>query len=137
MRPAIFVSAFTLAACASSVPAPLQPLQPLEIATAPYDGIATTKLSGSLMYEGGCLLFRDDGQHLRLFPIWPDGSTVNGTSVIFHEPGKDDQRIVVGEEFLMAGRPVQWRQIPNARIVLHRERCGGPPFAVLDIRPAN
>lgn len=130
----LFASALLLAGCASGGP---QPLRPLEIATAPYRGIATTALFGSLMYEGGCLLFRDDRRGFQLFPVWPDGSTFNGTSVIFHEPGKDDQRVAVGEEFLMAGQPVQWAQIQNPRIVLHQQRCGGEPFAVLQIRPAN
>ena len=123
-----------LSGCASPG---VHPLRPLEIATAPYQGIVTSALTGSLMYEGDCLLFRDERDRLHLFPVWPDGTLFNGTSVIFHEPGKADQRVVVGEEFLMEGQPVQWSRIPNPRIVLHQQRCGGQPFAVLGIRPAN
>jgi hypothetical protein len=89
------------------------------------------------MYEGGCLLFRDDENRYRLVPVWPDGSTFNGTSVIYHEPGRADQRIVVGEEFLAEGQPLQWPRVPGQRIVLHQQRCGGAPFAVLGVRPAN
>jgi hypothetical protein len=89
------------------------------------------------MYEGGCLLFRDDDHRFDLFPVWPDGSTFNGTSVTYHEPGKADQRVVLTEEFLMMGQPVQWARVPNRRIALHQQRCGGAPFAVLGIRPAN
>ncbi|MFL6725963.1 MAG: hypothetical protein ACJ8FS_05555 [Sphingomicrobium sp.] len=133
-RATFILAPFLLAGCASHG---VHPLRPLEIATAPYQGVVTAALTGSLMYEGGCLLFRDDNHRLHLFPVWPDGTTFNGTSVIFHEPGKADQRVVVGEEFLMEGQPVQWSRVPNPRIVLHQQRCGGEPFAVLAIRPAN
>src|SRR5947208_10504012 len=134
MRQVAFVSALLLAGCVSHG---VHPLRPLEIPTAPYNGIATTALTGTLMYEGGCLLFRDENNRLQLVPVWPDGSTFNGTSALFHEPGKADQRIVVGEEFQMAGQPLQWSRVPGQRIVLHQRRCGGAPFAVLGIRPAN
>jgi hypothetical protein len=125
---------FLLTGCASQG---VQPLRPLELATTPYQGIVTTGLTGSLMYEGGCLLFRDDGRRLHLFPVWPDGSIFNGTLVIFHEPGKADQRVAVAQEFLMEGQPVQWSSMPGQRIPLHQQKCGGQPFAVLGIRPAN
>jgi hypothetical protein len=115
----------------------VHPLRPLEIPTAPYQGITTTALTGSLMYEGSCLLFRDDNHRAQLVPVWPDGSTFNGTSVIFHEPGRADQRIVVGEEILLEGQPVPWSHVPGQRIALHRRQCGGEPFAVLGVRPAN
>ena len=128
------VAALMLFACASNG---VEPLRPLEIATAPYQGIATTALSGSLMYEGGCLLFRGDGDRLHLFPVWPHGSTFNGNSLIFHEPGKADQHVAIGEEFLMAGQPVDWARVPNPRIALYQQRCGATPFAVLHVRPAN
>jgi hypothetical protein len=134
MRPAVFITVLLFAGCASHG---VHPLRALEIPTAPYNGIVTTALTGSLLYEGGCLLFRDDGKHLQLVPVWPDGTTFNGTSVIFHEPGKADQRIVVAEEFLMQGQPLEWRYVPGQRTVLHQRQCGGVPFAVLGIRPAN
>lgn len=134
MRQAAWISACLLVGCASPG---VHPLRPLEIPTAPYNGILTTALTGSLMYEGGCLLFRDDEKHAQLVPVWPNGSTFNGTSVTFHEPGHADQRIVVGEEFLMSGQPLRWSRVPGARILLHQRRCGGEPFAVLGVRPAN
>ena len=134
MKHAIMIAALLLTGCMSHG---VHPLRPLEIPTAPYSGVSTTALSGSLIYEGGCLLFRDDDRRFDLMPVWPVGSTFNGTSVIFHEPGRADQRIVVAEEFLMLGQPLQWSRIANPRLVLHQRRCGGEPFAVLGVRPAN
>ena len=61
------------------------------------------------MYEDGCLLFHNDETAASLLPVWPDGSVFNGTSVIFHQPAKADQRIVIGEEFVMEGHAVPWR----------------------------
>jgi hypothetical protein len=132
-RPAI-IAALLLSGCVSHG---VHPLRPLEIPTARYNGVITTGLTGTLMYEGGCLLFRDDAKRVQLVPVWPDGSLFNGTSVIFHEPGRADQRIVVGEEFLMEGQPLQWSRVPGPRIVLHQRRCAGEPFTVLGVRPAN
>jgi hypothetical protein len=134
MRPAVSILTLLLSGCASN---DVQALRPLEIATAPYQGVVTSALTGSLMYEGGCLLFRDERNRFHLFPVWPDGSIFNGTSVVFHEPGKAEQQVVVGEEFVMEGQPVQWSRIPNPRIALHQQRCGSEPFAVLAIHPAN
>ena len=134
MKRAFLIPLTMLAGCASHG---VHPLRPLEIPTAPYNGVATTGLTGSLMYEGGCLLFRDDQKRFQLVPVWPGGSIFNGTSVIFHEPGRADQRVVVGEEFLMEGQPLRWSRVPGPRMVLHQRRCGGEPFAVLGVRPAN
>jgi hypothetical protein len=114
----------------------VHPLRPLEIATAPYNGIVTAALTGTLMYDRGCLLFRADDNR-SIVPIWPEGSTFNGTSVIFHEPGRADQRIVLSEEILMEGQPLQWRTIAGARIPVLQRQCGREPFAVLGVRPAN
>jgi hypothetical protein len=134
MKRAVFILITLLGGCASHG---VHSLRPLEIPIAPYNGIATAALTGSLMYEGGCLLFRDDAKRVQLVPVWPDGSTFNGTSVIFHEPGRADQRIILGEEILLDGQPVQWSRVPGQRIVLHQRRCAGEPFAVLGVRPAN
>ena len=101
MKRILLMSAMSLGSCVSPS---VHSLKPLEIATAPYEGIPTEGLTGSLMYEGDCLLFRDEGNHLQLMPVWPDGSTFNGTSVTFHEPGKAEQRIIIGEEFRMEGQ---------------------------------
>jgi hypothetical protein len=115
----------------------VHPLRPLEIVTAPYNGIPTAALTGSLMYEGGCLLFGDEGNRLQLMPVWPDGSSFNGTSVTFHEPGKVEQRIIVGEEFVMDGQPLQWPRVPSPRAPVFAQECARQPFAVLGIHPAN
>ena len=115
----------------------IHPLRPLEIPTAPYAGVVTTALTGTLTYDGGCLLFRADQKPLQFVPIWPDGTTFNGTSVIFHQPGRMDETVVVNEEFQMAGQPVQWARLPGPRIPLHQRVCRGTPFAVARVRPAN
>jgi hypothetical protein len=125
--------ALLLAGCVNSV----HPLQPLEIATAPYSGIPTAALTGSLMFEGGCLLFRGEENHLQVMPVWPAGSSFNGTSVTFHQPGKAEQRIIVSEEFVMEGQPLHWSRVPNPRASLFASKCGREPFAVLGVRPAN
>jgi hypothetical protein len=134
LKRALLVVLFPFAGCASPG---VHPLQPLEIATVPYKGIPTTAYAGSLMYEGGCLLFRDEHDRMRLFPVWPDGTTFNGTSVFFHEPARAEQRIVLTEEILLEGQPLVWSNLPGPRIPLHQQRCGGTPFAVLRVRPAN
>lgn len=89
------------------------------------------------MYEGGGLLFRDDEKRLQLVPVWVEGSILNGTSAIFHEPGRAEQRVVLGEEFLMEGQPPQRSRVAGSRLALHQRRCGGEPFAVLRVRPAS
>lgn len=70
-----------LEGCMSDHPK-IRPLRPLEIATAPYQDVATTVLTGTLMYEGDCLIFRDEKSRQLLTPVVPDGSTFNGS----HEP---------------------------------------------------
>jgi len=115
----------------------IRPLRPLELAVAPYQETATAALTGSLMYEGGCLLFRDDKSTARLLPVWPVGSVFNGTSVIFHQPAKNDQRIVIGEEFLMEGQPSGWRVLSPATYTPFQHQCGEQPFIVSRVRPAD
>jgi hypothetical protein len=134
MKRAFSALALVLGGCATHS---VHPLRPLEIATAPYNGIPTAALTGSLMYEGGCLLFRDEDNRLQLMPVWPDGSSFNGTSVTFHEPGKTEQRIIVGEEFLMEGQPLQWSRVPDPSAPLFAQKCSREPFAVLGVHPAN
>lgn len=134
MRLAVLFIALSLSGCVANG---LHPLRPMEIATAPYTGIVTTALTGSLMYEGGCLMFRDEGNITQMMPVWPNGSTFNGTSVTFHEPGKAEQRIIVNEEVFLEGQPVEWSRVPGARIPLHERKCRRPAFAVLRVHPAN
>jgi len=135
MRRTAVLLAIFLAGCVENHG--IRPLRPLEIPLAPYGGVVTAALTGSLMYEGGCLLFRDEGNRIQLMPVWPYGSTFNGTSVTFHEPGKAEQTVIVGEELRIAGQPIDWRRFPDTRIAMLETHCGRQTFAVLHVRPAN
>lgn len=115
----------------------VRPLRPLEIATAPYQQVATTALTGSLMYEGGCLLFRERTSGAILMPVWPAGSSFNGNFVNFHEPAKADQRVVLTEAFQMSGQPVGWTTLGGPPYVPFHHQCDYPPFFVSYVRPAN
>jgi hypothetical protein len=134
-RMAMLATAMALGGCVSH--SGVRPLRPLEIATAPYQQVATTALTGSLMYEGQCLLFRDEQSGALLMPVWPDGSTFNGTAVLFHQPGKADQRVMVAEEFRMDGQPLQWTTLLGETYEPFQRVCGMPPFFVSRIRPAD
>jgi hypothetical protein len=135
MRKAKLLAVLLLAGCAEHHE--VRPLRSLEIPLVPYQGIAATVLTGSLMYEHGCLLFRDDASPVILMPIWPVGSSFNGTSVLFHEPAKADQRIVVTEQFQMAGRALQWSALDPGYYAPYRSQCPGQPFLVSFVQPAN
>jgi hypothetical protein len=126
-----------LTACASHSNHAVRPLRPLELATAPYDENVTASMTGSLLYEGGCLLFRDDQTKARLLPVWPTGSIFNGTAVIFHQPGKADQPILVGEETVLEGQPVEWSALPPTAFASFQRQCVAPPFYVSRVRPAD
>jgi hypothetical protein len=115
----------------------VRPLRPLEIPTAPYHELATIALTGSLEYEAGCLLFHDDETGGLLLPVWPTGSTFNGTALQFHKPGKADQRIMVAEEFQMAGQPLQWTTLGAPTYQQFQRQCGAAPFFVSATRQAN
>jgi hypothetical protein len=107
-----FLICMLVAGCA---PRPLiRPLKPQEIALARYQEVITAAVAGSLMYEGDCLLFRDDATQSYLLPVWPYGSSFNGTAVLFHHPGKADQRILVSEEFVMEGQALDYSRLPQA-----------------------
>jgi hypothetical protein len=115
----------------------VRPLRPLEVPTAPYQDVIASSMTGTLMYEGGCLIFRDEATRVRLLPVWPTGSTFNGTSVFFHQPGKAEQRIVLGEEFLIEGRSLPWPAPLPTYFVPFQQQCAAKPFYVSAIRPAN
>jgi hypothetical protein len=137
MRNAGLLAILLLGGCMSSQPR-VRPLRPLEIATAPYREVATAATTGSLMYEGGCLLFHEEETGALVLPVWPAGSTFNGTAVLFHHPGKMDQRIVVAEEFQMAGQPVDWATLAGAAYQPVQHQCGAyQPFFVSEVRPAD
>jgi hypothetical protein len=137
MRKAGLLVMLLLAGCMSSQPR-IRPLRPLEIATAPYREVATAATTGSLMYEGGCLLFHEEETGALVMPVWPSGSSFNGTAVLFHHPGKMDQRIVVAEEFQMAGEPLEWGALGNEAYQPIQHQCGAySPFFVSAVRPAD
>jgi hypothetical protein len=121
--------------CASNLHHGIRPLRPLELATGPYDGTIAATPTGSLMYEGGCLLFRVDGSRVPLLPIWPNGSLFNGTSVIFHEPGKAGQPIILEQEVVIEGRPIGWNQLRGYEPF--EWQCRAEPFLVSKVRPAD
>lgn len=127
-----------LASCATSYPhRGIRPLRPLELATAPYTDNVTDALSGSLLYEGGCLLFRDERSKALLLPVWPSGSIFNGTAVIFHAPGKTDQPILVTQELVIEGARQQWPSLEVATYAPFQQQCHAPPFFVSRVRPAD
>jgi len=130
----IVVTAIGLVSCAEVHG--VRPLRPLELATAPYSEVVTSVHSGTLLYEGGCLLFRDEGSRTRLMPVWPTGSIFNGEAVTFHQPGKADQAIVIAQEFVMSGHPVLWNELPGDYPAFEHQ-CAAQPFLVSRVRPAN
>jgi hypothetical protein len=134
MRLAVFAWPLVLAGCVSNG---VQPLRPLEISTAPYSPIIAATVTGSLAYEHGCLLFYGDTAKQVLAPIWPEGTIFNGTSLIFHKPGRADEPIVLNQEFVLSGRPLTWPTVPGPRASEFQRQCGGTPFAVADVAPAN
>jgi hypothetical protein len=116
----------------------IRPLRPLEIPIAPYHEVAATALTGSLMYEGGCLLFRDDESRLVLMPVWPAGSTFNGTALLYHLPGKNDQWVAVSQEVVLSGQALRWQALGAPSYGPFQSQCGAfPPFFVTNVRPAN
>jgi hypothetical protein len=115
----------------------VRPLRPLELTTAAYQEVSTAAFTGSLMYEGGCLLFRDDRSSGPLLPVWQTGSVFNGTSLIFHEPGRPDQPVLVTQHIFVRGRAVSWSELPPTIFAPFQHQCGGWPFMVSGIRPAN
>jgi len=135
VRRSILAIAVPLSACVSH--GGVHPLRPHDLATGPYQSVATAAFTGSLMYEGGCLLFRDEDSKVQLLPVWPFGSEFNGSLVTFHRPGKAEQRIVVGEEFQMEGQPIAWSGLAQPVTAQFQPQCPSQPFAVSKVRPAN
>lgn len=136
MRKAGLVAILMLAGCLERPG--IRPLRPLEIATAPYREIATTTVVGTLMYEGGCLIFRDERTGVLLTPVLPTGSSFNGTAIMFHLPGKSDQWVAIAQEVLLYGRPLQWVMLDSAAYQPVRRQCGiYGPFYVTAVTPAD
>lgn len=137
MRKVGLLAVLLLSGCFNNHPA-VRPLRPLEIATGPYQPLATKALTGTLMYEGGCLLFRDDRSGAIWMPVWPDGSSFNGTALLFHLPGKSDQWLTVSQEVLLSGQPTSWTALGAVSYLPFRGQCGAyAPFFVSQVRPAD
>ena len=115
----------------------VHPLRPLELATVPYVDFTPSSMTGSLAYENNCLFFRDDSTKAIYFPIWPAGSTFNGTSVTFHEPSRAEQRVVIGEELFIKGAPATWGYLSSAAWQPFHGACPATPFFVRGVAPAN
>jgi len=137
MRRAGLIALSLLGACEAHPEEGVRPLRPLELATSTYEEAVTASMSGSLMYEGGCLLFRNEATNVHLLPVWPTGSVFNGTSVIFHHPGKADQPVLIGQEILMEGVPEQWPAVSATAYAPFEHQCGAQPFFVSRVRPAD
>lgn len=122
-----------LGACAGGG---VHPLKPLNLPTVPYvEGAAVEAIAGSLTFDDGCLLFRAKGGE-RLLPLWPRGSVFNGTSLMFHRPGKTDRPLLVNEELLLSGERLPTTYV-QANFADYAQRCGGVPFFVAKVRPAD
>jgi hypothetical protein len=137
MRKAGPIILLLLTSCATGDEHHVRPLRPLELATAPYQEFITNQLAGSLAYEGSCLLFREDRTNSWLMPIWPMGSVFNGTSVIFHEPGKADQQLLVAQQLAIEGRALSWRDLDANYYGPFAHQCAAQPFLVTKVRPAD
>ena len=137
MRKAGLVAILALGGCMSEHPS-IRPLRPLEIATAQYRDVATSALTGSLMYEGGCLIFRDDESRALMTPVVPAGSSFNGSALLFHLPGKADQWLAISQEIVIYGEPMQWTRLDGSQYQPVHHQCGAfPPFYVSAVRPAD
>jgi hypothetical protein len=89
------------------------------------------------MYEGGCLLFREDQTKAHFLPVWPTGSIFNGTAVTFHQPGKADQPVLIGEELVIEGQPSAWSALSPPTYAPFKQQCTAQPFLVSRIHPAD
>ena len=101
----------------------------------PYQWNSTTAATGSLLYEGGCLLFHDEDGNRLFLPVWPSGSSFNGEAVTMHTPGKIDQPVQVAQEILVSGQPLAPPLPVNLAPFEHQ--CGAPPMAVVAVKPAD
>jgi len=134
MRQLLWAGLALLPSCTSQG---VHPLTLQDLATAPYQSATTTEWTGSLLYEGGCLLFRDDAATIQLLPVWPDGSVFNGTTLTFHQPGKADQLLVIAQEFHMEGRPIERSALTDPIDARIQQQCRADPFFVSRVQPAN
>ena len=134
MRKFCLIGLLLLQGCASIG---VRPLRPNELAIAPYREHGDQSFVGSLMYEGGCLLFEDEGKTVRVLPVWPTGSTFEESLITFHKPGKAEQRVMVGEEIRLQVELMDWPGAQDPRLAPFEHQCGSRPFFVTAMTPAN
>ena len=134
MRKICLVGVLLLQACASGQ---VRPLRPNELATAPYHESGTQTFVGTLMYEGNCLLFEDEDKTVRILPVWPHGSTFEESLVTFHQPGRLEQRVMVGQEIQLKGEKSDWTALADTHLAPFEHQCGSQPFFVSGMTPAN
>jgi hypothetical protein len=134
MRKTVILVLLLLEGCASQG---VRPLRDYEIATAPYRFGEAKPVLGTLMYEGGCLLLRPDGQSGMLLPVWPTGTQFEESLVTFHQPGRADQRVVVGEEVRFGTLGLDWTNLDSAGFKSFHHQCGAAPVFIADVTPAN
>ena len=136
MRHLSLTALLLLQACAST--SGVRPLRDYELAIGAYHERPAQSVVGSLMYEDRCLLFDGEKGSVRLLPIWPAGTRFEDSLVTFHQPGKSDQRIVIGEEVRLDGLPTDWSQLDPHAFAPFRQQCGwARPFFVSGLAPAN
>ena len=136
MRKAAVVAMVALGGCVAQ--RGVRPLRPLEIATAPYQEVKSAALTGTLMYEGGCLLFRDEQSRMLFMLVWPAGTSFNGSAVTFHLPGKANQVLAIAQELVIGGQPIVWGTLGTPFYQPLQHQCGAyPPFFVSSARPAD
>jgi hypothetical protein len=134
MRRVALILVVLLQACASNG---VRPLRLDEIATASYHPASSESFVGSLMYEGGCLLFVSEDGTKQLLPVWPIGSRLEESLVTFHQPAKAEQRFTVGEEIKIDGTAGDWSQLDEREFAAFQQQCSAQPFFVSAVTPAN
>jgi hypothetical protein len=136
MRKAAMIALVALSGCLAHPG--MRPLRPLEIATAPYQDVTTAALTGTLMYEGGCLLFRDEQSRVIFMPVWPAD----------HNFLRDRQQLVrlsrqvkghrAAVEAGPGGQPIAWGTLGTPTYQPLQHQCGAyRPFFVSFARPAD
>ena len=137
MRSLALILVTLVSGCASVGDPRARPLKPLEVATAPYDPTVISERIGSLFYENGCLKFREQGSDEMLLPVWPTGSSFNGTSLTFHEPGKSDQLILIAQQFVIKGHDIPPAVMGAGSLAPFNHQCQAPEYMVAHVQPSD
>ena len=71
-------------------------------------------------------------------PVWPAGTSFNGSAVTFHLPGKADQLLAISQEIVIGGQPIAWGTLGTPTYQPLQHQCGAyRPFFVSFARPAD